>query len=109
MKVAKMRQHLTSVHPESVSNHAGLIRANKVQFEKAGTLPELGFAILRKPFLEAYRIAKQKKTHAAGETLVKLGALDMAELVCGLEQRKKLEAVPMSNYVIRSRTVNLTI
>jgi hypothetical protein len=31
----------------------------------------------------------------------------MAELVCGLEQRKKLEAVPLSNHVMCSRIVNI--
>jgi hypothetical protein len=53
-----MRQHVTSIQSEV----GGSIRANKVQFIKAGTLPELGFAVLQKPILESYRIAKQKKT-----------------------------------------------
>jgi hypothetical protein len=45
----------------------------EAQFVKAWTLPELVYAISQKPFLEAsykfaYWIAKQKKSHAIGET-----------------------------------------
>jgi hypothetical protein len=70
------------------------LHARKTQFEKAGTLPRLGFSLSQKPFLEAsykvsYRIAKQKKPHAVGEALVKPCALEMVELICGLEYRKK--------------------
>uniref|UniRef100_A0A7M4F4W3 Zinc finger BED-type containing 5 n=1 Tax=Crocodylus porosus TaxID=8502 RepID=A0A7M4F4W3_CROPO len=91
----------------------GGVCAKKAQFEKAGTLPKLGFAISQKPFLEgsykfAYWIAKQKKPHTIGETLVKPCALEMVELVCGLEQRKKLEVVSLSNDVIRSRIVDIS-
>lgn len=65
------------------------------QFENAGTLPKFGFAILQKQlFLEAsykvaYLIAKQRKSHAIGETSEKPRALEMVELVCIPEQRKK--------------------
>jgi hypothetical protein len=87
--------------------------AKKAQFEKAGTLPKLRFAISQKHFLEAsynvaYRIAKQKKPLTIGETLVKPCTLEMVELVCRLEQRKKLEVVPFSNDVIHSRIVDIS-
>jgi hypothetical protein len=67
----------------------------------------LGLPFHRNLFFEAYyevadRTAKQKKPHTIGETLVKPGVLEIVKLVCGLEQRKKLEAVPLSNDVIRS-------
>jgi hypothetical protein len=86
-------------------------RAKKVQFEKAGAHPNVRFAISQKPFLEAsykvaYRTVKRKKPHTVRETLVKPCALHMVELVYGLEQGKKLEGVPLSNYVIRSRRAN---
>lgn len=82
----------------------------KAQFKTAGTLTELGFAISQKPFLEAsykvaYWVVKQKKPHTIGETSVKPCALEVVRLVCGLEQWRKLEAVPLSNGVIHSRIV----
>lgn len=102
-----------SVHPENTSESADIFRAKKARFEKAGTLPKLGIVPTQKPCLEAsfkvaYHIAKQKKPHTIGETLVKPCALDMVELVCGLEQRKKIEAVPLSNDVIHSRIVDIS-
>lgn len=77
----------------------------KAQFEKAGTLPKLGFAISGKPVLEAsykvaYQTVKKKKLHIVGETSVKPCVLEIVELVHGLEQRKKLELVLLSNDVI---------
>jgi hypothetical protein len=108
MKLAELKEYLTSDHPENASKDAGFrFCKKKIQFEEAGTLPKLVFAISQKPFLEpsykvAYRTAKQKKPHSIGETLVKPCVLEMVELVSGLEQRKKLEAVPLSNDVIRS-------
>ena len=66
-----------------------------------------------KPCLEASyevacRIAKEKKPHAIGETLVKPCALEMTELVCGKEHRKKLEAIPLSNDTINSRITDIS-
>lgn len=102
-----------SVHPANASDNVDIFREKKARFEKVGTLPKFGFAPTQKPCLEAsykvaYRIAKQKKPHTIGETLVKPCALEMVELVCGLEQRKKIEAVPLSNDVIHSRIVDMS-
>jgi len=63
-------------------------------------LPKFGFVKTQKPCLKAsyevaYRIANEKKAHTIGETLVKPCAVEMTELVCGTEHRKKLEAVPL--------------
>jgi hypothetical protein len=62
IKLAKMRQHLTSVHPESVSKVEGLIRANKFQFEKSGTFPELGFAIYKSSFLKLTGLLNKRRS-----------------------------------------------
>nr|XP_042898121.1 protein ZBED8-like [Parasteatoda tepidariorum] len=87
--------------------------AKKAQFLKSGALTNLGFGIPRKPLVEAsltveYRIAKSKKPHTIGKTLIKPSALEIVELVCELEQTKKLEAIPLSNDVIHSRIVEIS-
>ena len=51
----------------------------------------------------AYRIAKEKKPHSIAETLIKPCALEMTEIVCASDQRRKLEGIPMSNKVVKSR------
>ncbi|KAL0879709.1 hypothetical protein ABMA27_003424 [Loxostege sticticalis] len=113
MKPAKLSEHLKTVHPGNVSDSIDDFRIKRARFEKAGTLPKLGFTPTQKPCLEAsykvaYRIAQQKKPHTIAETLVKPCALDIVELVCGKDERKKVEAVPLSNDVIHSRIVEMS-
>ena len=51
MKPTKLKEHLTSVHPENTSDSVDLFRAKKARFEKVGTLPKLGIALTQKPCL----------------------------------------------------------
>lgn len=113
MKPAKLSEHLRIVHPGNVSDSIEDFRTKRARFEKAGTLPKLGFTPTQKPCLEAsykvaYRIAQQKKPHTIAETLVKPCALDIVEIVCGKDEKKKVEAVPLSNDVIHSRIVEMS-
>lgn len=113
MKPAKLTEHFKTVHPGNISDSIDDFCTKRARFEKTGTLPKLGFIPTQKPCLEAsykvaYRIAQQKKPHTIAETLVKPCALDIVELVCGKDQRKKIEAVPLSNDVIRSRIVEMS-
>lgn len=43
MKPAKVSENLTIVHPENASDTMDDFRAKKARFEKADTLPKLGF------------------------------------------------------------------
>jgi len=113
LKPAKLKEHLTSTHPKNALDSVEYFRCKKARFEKGGTLPKFGFIKTQKPCLEAsykvaYCIAREKKPHTIGETLVKLCALEMTELVCGTEYRKKLEAVPLSNDTISSRITDIS-
>jgi len=113
LKPAKLKEHLTSVHPKNALDSVESFRCKKARFEKGGTLPKFGFIKTQKPCLEASykvasRIAKEKKPHTIGETLVKPCALEMTELVCGTEHRKKHEADPLSNDTIKSRITDIS-
>ena len=112
MKLAKLQEHLTSIHPKNALDSVESFCSKKAPFEKARTLPKFGFIKTQKPCLEgsykvAYRIAKEKKAHTIEKTLVKPCALEMTELVCSTEQRKKLEAVPLSNEITSSRNTDI--
>lgn len=113
MKPIKLLEHLKAVHPGNVSDNSDVFHSKKARFEKSGTLPKLGFTPTQKPCLlasykVAYRIAQQKKPHTIAETLIKPCALDVVELVCGPDQRKKIEGVPLSDDVIHSRIVEMS-
>ena len=112
-KLAKLKEHLTSIYPKNALDSVDFFLSKKARFEKAGTLPKFGFMKTQKPCLEAsytvaYRIAKEKKALTIGETLVEPYALEMTELVCGTEQRKKLEVVPLSNDTISSTITDIS-
>ena len=113
MKPSKLKDHLKSFHPNNLSDSIDELRTKKARFEKAGTLPKLGFITTQKPFVEAsykvaYRIAKQKKPHTIGETLIKPCVLEMVEIVCDTKERKALESVPLSNDTIQSRIADIS-
>ena len=80
----------------------------KARFEVSGTLDKYGFIPTEKPLLVAsykiaYRFAKEKKPLSIAETLIKPCALEMIEIVCGSDQRRKLEGILMSNILVKSR------
>ena len=113
LKPAKLKEHLTSIHPKNAPDSVESFRCKKAWFEKGGTSQKFGFINTQMPCLEAsykvaYRIAKEKKPHTIGETLVKSCALEMTELLCGTEHREKLEAVPLSSDTINSRITDIS-
>lgn len=108
MKPARLREHLEKVHPSNSKDSIDVFKQKRARFLAAGTLPKLGFSSSQKPALEAsfkvaYLIAKNKKPHTIGETLVKPCALEMVKLMCGHQQMKQVKQVPLSNDTIHSR------
>ena len=80
LKPAKLKEHLVPIHPKNALDIVDSFRPKKARFEKSGTLPKFGFVKTQKPYVEAshkvaYRIAKEKKAHTIGETLIKPCAL----------------------------------
>ena len=57
----------------------------------------------------AFEIAKQKKPHTIGETLIKPCILKTAGIVLGKEAEKKLAAILLSNNTIQKRIKNLSL
>ena len=108
MKPSKLKAHLSSIHPTHENDSEDMFRSKKARFMAKGTLTQHGFRSSTKPMTEAsyeiaLLIAKAKKAHTIGETLVKPCALVMANLVCGPEEAKKLSSVPLCNNTIKRR------
>ena len=107
-KPVKLKKHLNADHPGNISDSCDTFLQKKARFEVSGTLDKYGFVSTEKPLLVAsykiaYRIAKEKKSHSIAKTLIKPSALEMAEIVCGSNQTRKLEGIPKSNNVVESR------
>ena len=113
MKPSILKAHFTSCHSTHVHDDHKSLLAKRARFRAAGTLPKLGFCSADKAELEAsyrvaYRIAKEKKPHTIGERLIKPCAMKMVELVCGKEQKRKLEKIALSNNTIRCRISDMS-
>ena len=77
MKPSKLKAHLASIHPTHENDSEDMFRSKKVRFMAKGTLTQHGFQSSTKPITEAsyevaLLIAKAKKAHTIGETLVQL-------------------------------------
>ena len=112
LKPAKLKECLTSIHPKNTLDGVDFFHSKKARFEKARTLPRFEFVKMQKPCLKAsykvaYCIDKKKKAHTIIVTFVKPCVLEITELVCNTEQRKKVEAVPLPNNTISSRITNI--
>ena len=108
MKPSKLKAHLASIHPTHENDSEDMFRSKKARFMAKGTLTQHGFQSSTKPITEAFYevallIAKAKKAHTIGKTLLKPCALVMANLVCGPEEAKKLSSVPLCNNTIKRR------
>ena len=103
MKPSILKAHFTSCHSTHVHDDRKSLQAKRSRFCAAGTLPKLGFcsenkAGLKASYRVAYIIAKEKKPHTIGKRLIKPCAMNMVELVYGVEQSRKLEKISLSKY-----------
>ena len=69
-------------------------KAKRARYDMRATLPALGFSLTSQPLLHAsYKvsliIAKAKAPHTAGEKLITLSAVKMAQILLGRNEAKK--------------------
>ena len=88
MRPVRLREHLGKVHLSNSKDSVEVFKQKIAHFLTSATLTKLGFSLSHKPalmasFKVAYLIAKNKKPHTIGETLVMPCALEMVELMCG--------------------------
>ena len=112
MKPSKLRDHLTSLHPEKASLTPKMFLAMKDVFDSTTSAPKT--SPNSKKFIEAsykvaYMIAQEKKPHTIGERLIKPCALAMTGTVCGVASNEQITKIPLSNNVIHSRIVDMSV
>ncbi|KAF2356022.1 hypothetical protein FHG87_013220 [Trinorchestia longiramus] len=110
LEQSKLQEHFNSRH----SGANVVSQAKRVRFDSQPTLPKLGYKNIDKPLLTAsyqvdFKIAKSKKPHIIAEELIKRCALEIATIILGNKERKKLELVSLSNNVIQSRIADLSL
>ena len=74
-----------------------------MKLDSDGRLYETNAKILEASFAVSLSIAKAKKPHTIGETLIKPCAKQKVEIVLGKEAEKKIAAVSLSNNTVQRR------
>ena len=108
MKPSKLKRHLQQKHPEHVEKDLNFFERQKLSLKRqkldtSGYFQEQSTANLTASFEVALQIAKQKKPHNIGETLVKPCAVNMVKLILGETSAKKIQQVSLSNDTIKRR------
>ncbi|XP_051784720.1 protein ZBED8-like [Erpetoichthys calabaricus] len=107
----------SNLKPSKLGEHGGntrevndlnSLKAKRACYDIKGTLLKLGFTPVDKPLLlasfkVAYEVAKMKKPHTVLETLIKQCVLHIVKTILGAEAARKVQQIPLSNNVIRSR------
>ena len=105
MRPAKLRQHLHNVHSHSKDKDKIYFERQskalqKMRMDALGELFTGEHKIVEASYVVAHEIAKQKKPHTIGETLIKPCILKMVDIMLGKDAKKKLASVSLSNSTI---------
>lgn len=114
LKPSKLLEHFNNLHGGEGAGHSmNSLKSKKARFDTSGTILKLCGPAIQKPLLEAsyqvaYLCAKRKKPHTIAEELIKPCALIIAKTVLDSEAHKKIQQIPLSNDIIRSRIQDLS-
>src|SRR5215469_10662173 len=108
LKPAKLQRHLNSVHPNLSDRppeyfSGKLENLKKMELGKSGSRFATTERVLAASFEISRLIAKSKKPHTIGETLVKPCLLKAVEEVLGEEAKKKIEEISLSDNTVKNR------
>lgn len=108
-KPSKLERHLISKHPNLAEKPQEYFETQRENLKKmklmtaGGARLEAAESLLSASFEISKLIAKNKKAHTIGESLIKSCLLKVAEKVLNNEAKKKIEDISLSNNTIKSR------
>lgn len=113
LKPEKLERHLKTVHPNFSDRSREFFEGKKENFKKmklgtSGTRFETSEKVLHTSYEISLLIAKSKKPHTIGETLIKPCLLKATEEILGKEAAKKIQDIPLSNNTVKSRIGNMS-
>lgn len=111
MKPSKLVRHLNTKHPNEKNKPVEFferkLKALEHQKTAIGQMPNLNEKVLLASYRIAFRVAKAGKPHSIAENLILPAALDIAEIMFGKEEVKKLKSIPLSDNTIQRRISNM--
>ena len=108
IKPASLKQHLANAHPSMMSKNRSFFES-KLSSLKRHKLVQTGMfwrtnkAAVRASYAIAVHVAKTKKPHNIGETLLKPCILESVKLVLGEKASQTMKQISLSNDTIKSR------
>jgi len=107
MKPSRLSRHLITKHPEHekkpVEFFTRCLKSCDVQSNTLRKFTKLNDKCLEASLEVSYLIAKNKKPHTIGETLILPAALKMVEMIHGTEYAEKLKSIPLSAKTVKNR------
>ncbi|XP_055549359.1 zinc finger BED domain-containing protein 5-like [Wyeomyia smithii] len=113
MKSCKLKQHFKT-HPQYSDKRVDFFERSArsvrtMKMDKTGSIFTTNSKTVEASYVVALEIAKQKKPHTVGETLVKPCAMKMVEIVLGNGLEKKLVAVSLSDNTVQRRISDMSV
>ena len=108
MKPASLKQHLANTHPSMMSKNRSFFES-KLSSLKRQKLDQSGMfwctdkSAVHASYAIALHVAKTKKPHNIGETLLKPCRLESVKLVLGEKASQTMKQISLSNDTIKSR------
>ncbi|XP_042224418.1 protein ZBED8-like, partial [Homarus americanus] len=114
MKPLKLKRHLETKHPEHSEKDLEFFKRHELRLKRqkldaSGSFQQQSAAAVEASYEVALEIAKQKKPHTIGETLIKPCILKMVKLVLGEASAKKMQQVSLSNNTLQKRISHMSI
>ncbi|XP_076339961.1 zinc finger BED domain-containing protein 5-like [Tachypleus tridentatus] len=113
MKLSKLKRHLETKHPEHAKGldffkrHERCLKSQRI--DRSGSFQQQSAAVVEASYAIAFEIAKQKKPHTIGETLLKPCMMKAVNLILGEASAKKMQQVSLSNNTIQRRISKMSM
>ena len=108
MKPSKLKRHLETKHSNHAKKDVDFFRRHEAglkrqRLDRTGSFQQQNEALVQASYEIAFKIAKQKKLHTTGETLVKPCPLKSVKILLGESSEAKMKQISLSNDTIQRR------
>ena len=108
LRPSKLSHHLNTSHPQLKDRNMEYFEklesnCKYQRLDSTGSFQQTDQKLTEVCFVVSQIIARQKKPHDIGETVIKLIALAIARIVLGEKYEKRLQSIPLSDNTVKRR------
>ena len=106
LRPSKLSHHLNISHPELKDRNMEYVKrlesnCKRQRLDSSGSFQQTDQKLTEASFVVSQIIARQKKPHNIGETVIKTSALAIARIALGQKYEKRLQSIPLSNNTVK--------